>query len=77
MREKAADIIEAQQARIAELEAQLSKEGEFRKIAEEYDGGKNRYCTVCGAYLTDNEYENHTVRYCYYCGSKVKGEQDG
>ena len=59
-----------------EIEELLPKECEFKRNARRIPNARNRYCTQCGAYLSDEEYENHTVRYCYYCGSKVKGEQE-
>lgn len=58
------------------LETQLPKECEFKRHADKIPNARNRYCTQCGAYLSDEEFENHTVRYCYWCGSKVKGEQE-
>lgn len=71
----AADALEADEKRIAELESQLPKECEFKSYADKIPNARNRYCTQCGAYLRDEEFENHTVRYCYWCGSKVKGEK--
>ena len=69
--------------RIAELESwsihllkQLPKECEFKRNADRIPNARNRYCTQCGSYISDEEWENHSVRYCYYCGSKVKGEQE-
>lgn len=45
---------------------------EFKK----YQTGVNRYCTRCGAYLSDEEFENHTIRFCYYCGAPIKQEEN-
>lgn len=45
---------------------------EFKK----YPTGTNRYCTKCGAYLSDEEYENHTIKFCYYCGTPIKQEEE-
>ena len=76
----AADLIEAQQKQIAELEAQLPKEGEW--IEGTYNLAHNLYtCSVCGlAMITTPDYaEKH--HYCYGCGAKnkvkwMKGEQE-
>ena len=29
-------------------------------------------CSVCNAYLKDEEYENHTFKKCYYCGADMR-----
>ena len=74
--EEAADALKKAYLRIAELESQLPKECEFKRNADRIPNARNRYCTQCGSYLSDEEWENHSVRDCYYCGSKVKGEQE-
>lgn len=35
------------------------------------------HCSVCNAYLKDEEYENHTFKKCYYCGADMREVQDG
>lgn len=35
------------------------------------------HCSVCNAYLKDEEYENHTFKQCYYCGADMREEVEG
>lgn len=35
------------------------------------------HCSVCNAYLKDEEYENHTFKKCYYCGADMREVDDG
>ena len=80
LEEIAADALEEADKRIAELEAQLPKEGEW--IEGTYNLAHNLYkCSVCGlAMITTPDYaEKH--HYCYGCGAKnkvkwMKGEQE-
>ena len=73
---QAADLIEAQQKRIAELEAQLPKEGEW------IDMGDFEMCSVCKI-AQRKKYRQYNggfmwVRtdFCPKCGSRMaKGEQ--
>lgn len=51
--------------RLAELEAQLPKEGEWIM-----DGKYNRHCSRC------NENVVWSFNYCPNCGAKMKGEED-
>ena len=75
---KAADLIEAQQKQIAELEAQLPKEGGW---ISNYDGfDYDVRCSVCGEEALIKEGGSHDYaysRYCPNCGARMKGEQDG
>lgn len=76
----AADHIEAQQKRIAELEAQLPKEGEWKLGDEMPDYPRipykpwMRYCSVCGG-MTGQD-DNALFDYCPDCGARMKGEQE-
>ena len=80
----AADALEAAEKRIAELEAQLPKEGEWLRT----DAFPHRvYCSCC--YKTYVPNENWQIwqddadnlglprNYCPNCGAKMKGENDG
>jgi hypothetical protein len=51
--------------RIAELEAQMPKEGEWETTDNRWGCGKYR-CTVC------NSYENDKRNYCPNCGARMK-----
>lgn len=63
----AADALEAAEKRIAELEAQMPKEGEWIGI----DGTMFSECSVCG----ERHYGCETP-FCDMCGAKMKGEND-
>jgi hypothetical protein len=80
----AADLIEAQEKRIAELEAQLPKEGEWiddngANVPLDRDGyttGMCR-CSVCNDWLIASDEYEVRGRYCPSCGSRMaKGEQE-
>ena len=81
---QAADIIEAQQKRIAELEAQMPKEGEWRDdngaVVPLDDYGYTTdlcQCSVCGDWLIASDEYEVRGRYCPNCGSRMrKGEQE-
>ena len=81
---KAADLIEAQQKQIAELEAQLPKGGEWiddngANVPLDRDGyttGMCR-CSVCNDWLIASDEYEVRGRYCPSCGARMKGEQDG
>ena len=77
----AADALEAADKRIAELEAQIPKEGEWIEDDTTYCGADraNYKCSLCGKIggtwkrgLTQDELPN----YCPNCGAKMKGEND-
>ncbi len=74
MLEAAADALEAAEKRIAELEAQLPKEGEW--IWENYCW----HCSVCGENPTRGmgyvQGKNELFRVCPNCGARMKGEQE-
>lgn len=63
----AAAALEAADKRIAELEAQLPKEGEWIDI----DGTMFAECSVCG-----KRHYGCTTPYCDMCGARMKGEQE-
>lgn len=81
---QAADALEAQQARIAELEAQLPKEGEWiddngAKVPLDRDGYTTGWCqcSVCGDWLIASDEYEVRGRYCPNCGSRMaKGERN-
>jgi hypothetical protein len=64
----AADALEAAEKRIAELEAQIPKEGEWIDI----DGTMFAECSVCG-----KRHYGCTSPYCDMCGARMRGEHDG
>ena len=80
----AADLIEAQAKRIAELEAQMPKEGEWRDdngaVVPLDDYGYTTdlcQCSVCGDWLIASDEYEVRGRYCPNCGSRMrKGEQE-
>lgn len=67
---QAADALEAAEKRIAELESQLPKDGEWE---ERYvpDAplflGRRFYCSVCGDWQTSGK-----TKFCQNCGAKMK-----
>jgi hypothetical protein len=65
----ASDALEAAEKRIAELEAQLPKEGEW--IWED-SVCSPRTCSVC----KQKFYIGRGWNYCPNCGAKMKGEED-
>lgn len=77
----AARLIEAQQKRIAELEAQLPKDGEWN-IRETASGDVEAKCPKCGFEMLVNQPGNGLLMvsellYCPHCGSRMaKGEQE-
>ncbi len=68
MMNDAADALEAAEKRIAELEAQIPKEGEWIDI----DGTMFAECSVCG-----KRHYGCTTPYCDMCGARMRGEHDG
>jgi hypothetical protein len=85
IKDDAADALEAAEKRIAELEAQLPKEGEWiddngANVPLDRDGyttGMCR-CSVCNDWLIASDEYEVRGRYCPNCGSRMaKGEQDG
>lgn len=85
---QAADLIEAQAKRIAELEEQMPKEGEW--IMDEHPHDGDCRCSVCLIAIDAMHERNHGLlnaltggkwwrfyRYCPNCGSRMaKGEQE-
>ena len=76
-----ADALEAAEKRIAELEAQMPKEGEWIEDDTTYCGADraNYKCSLCGKIcgtwkrgLTQDELPN----YCPNCGARMKGAND-
>ena len=67
LEEIAADALEAADKRIAELEAQMPKEGEWIDI----NGTMFAECSVCG-----KRHYGCTTPYCDMCGARMKGEQE-
>ena len=63
----AADALEADEKRIAELEAQMPKEGEWIPVD---DGMVYVKCSVCGDVMCCRGH------YCTNCGAKMKGAND-
>jgi hypothetical protein len=74
----AADALEAADKRIAELEAQLPKEGEWKWLSSTYDRvpREMRYwCSVCHhEEITHND--KPWKHYCPNCGARMRGEQE-
>ena len=73
----AANALEAAEKRIAELEAQLPKEGkwiEHRTWGFSYASPliTNYHCSICDHGELHNKYH-----YCLSCGAKMKGANDG
>lgn len=64
--EDAADALEAAEKRIAELEAQMPKEGEWMPVG---DGTIYVKCSVCGEEMCCRGH------YCPNCGAKMDGER--
>ena len=61
--------------RIAELEAQLPKEGEWITTRTEYHDGEI-YCSVCDFDApTEGDYRQVKTNYCPNCGAKMDGER--
>lgn len=84
----AADALEAAEKRIAELEAQLPKEGEWIMDENPHDGDCR--CSVCLIAIDAMHERNHGVlnaltggkwwqfyRYCPNCGAKMKKAAGG
>ena len=65
-----------QVARIAELEAQLPKEGEWKKILQNSDGTSDYECSACLGIIMDvpDDDEHPLCSYCPNCGARMKGE---
>lgn len=60
--------------RIAELEAQMPKEGEWVPVT---NGRGGHECNLCHGYAPS--YKNgdeHLSKYCPYCGARLRGEQE-
>ena len=81
MMHEAADAIEAADKRIAELEAQLPKEGEWIPVMRTHsDGttvhkkeewyGKLYECSICHYEMIGED------NYCQNCGARMKGAND-
>jgi len=83
----AADALEAAEKRIAELEAQLPKEGEW--IMDEHPHDGDCRCSVCLVAIDAMHERHHGLlnaltggkwwtfyHYCPKCGAKMKGEQE-
>ena len=70
IKDEAADALEAAEKRIAELEAQMPKDGEW--IEDEYGF---IHCSKCG--MEWDEPEHPQTNFCPSCGSRMrKGEQE-
>lgn len=75
----AADALEAADKRTADLEAQLSKEGEWLRT----DAFPHRiYCSVCyKTYVPNDRWQiwvdgDIPKKFCPNCGARMKGEQE-
>lgn len=67
------ESIEGYKVRIAELEAQLPKEGEWIDLLF----GRDYKCSVCGEwYRMDGTPEQEDMNYCPNCGAKMKIGED-
>jgi len=71
----AADALEAAEQRIAELEAQLPKEGEWKKILQNGDGTSDYECSAClGIIMNVPDDDEHPLcSFCQNCGAKMDG----
>ena len=70
----AADALEAAEKRIAEIEAQLPKEGEWIQHGR-LEGKTVMRCSVCSQGITSMFAPWY--HYCPNCGAKMRGEHDG
>lgn len=75
----AADALEADEQRIAELEKQMPKEGKWLRT----DAFPHRiYCSVCyKTYVPNDRWQiwvdgDIPKKFCPNCGAKMKGEQE-
>ena len=80
---RAADALEAAEKRIAELEAQLPKEGEWidadgANVPLDKDGDTTDscYCSICGDWLTASDEYAARGWFCPNCGAKMKTVTD-
>jgi homoaconitase/3-isopropylmalate dehydratase large subunit len=66
-----------QVARIAELEAQLPKEGEWKKILQNGDGTSDYQCSACLGIIMDvpDDDEHPLCSFCPNCGARMDGKE--
>ena len=71
----ATDALEADEKRIAELEKQLPKEGEW--IVDK-NGYPQIICSICDVHIpmVAGWCMDAHIKYCPNCGAKMKGEQE-
>lgn len=72
-------VIKVMSRRIAELEAQLPKEGEWKKILQNGDGTSDYQCSACLGIIMDvpDDDEHPLCSFCPNCGAKMKkGEEE-
>jgi hypothetical protein len=71
----AADALEAAEKRIAELEAQLPKEGEW---VVDKKGYPQIICSLCGVHIpmVAGWCMDAHINYCPNCGARMDGEQE-
>lgn len=77
MMEDAADALEAAEKRVAELEAQLPKEGEWIIEPHGTYGQLRAFCSACGKHSgIGGIVSNQKKPYCPNCGAKMKTVTD-
>ena len=79
--DRAADALEAAEKRIAELEAQLPKEGEWIEDDSTYcgDDRANYKCSLCGKIggtWRRGLKQDELPPFCGSCGARMRGEND-
>jgi len=70
----ASDALEAAEKRIAELEAQLPKEGEWIELSDRNERKYSHICSNCHRFNI-HEGEIEFYHYCPNCGTRMKGER--
>jgi predicted RNA-binding Zn-ribbon protein involved in translation (DUF1610 family) len=68
----AADALEAAEQRLAELEAQLPKEGEWIELSDRNERKYSHICSNCHRFNI-HEGEIEFYHYCPNCGAKMDG----
>lgn len=65
--------------RIAELDAQMPKDGVWRKIAQNDDGTSDYECSACLGIIENvpDDDEHPLCSFCSLCGARMKDHADG
>ena len=72
----AADALEAAEKRIAGLEAQMPKEGSWKKILQNDDGTSDYQCSACLGIIENvpDDDEHPLCSFCPNCGARIGKE---